>query len=45
MSQKELHRDYPLRRWLVLLAFALGVVALVGRAADLQIKHKQFLNC
>lgn len=44
MSQKELHRDYPLRRWMLLAAFGLGVVVLVGRAADLQIKHKQFLK-
>lgn len=44
MSNAELHRDHPLRRWLVLAAFAVGVVVLIGRAVDLQLKHKVFLK-
>lgn len=44
MSRAPIHRDYPLRRWLVLAAFAIGVVLLIGRAVDLQIKHKAFLK-
>lgn len=45
MSQTSLqHHDYPMRRWLVLGAFAIGVVLLFGRAVDLQLKHKVFLK-
>lgn len=39
-----LHRDFVMRRWLVLALFAVGALVLVGRAVDLQIKHKQFLQ-
>jgi len=44
VKQQQLHRDYPLRRWLVLGLFATGVVLLIGRAVDLQLKHKDFLK-
>ncbi|MEX0951350.1 MAG: penicillin-binding transpeptidase domain-containing protein [Gammaproteobacteria bacterium] len=43
-QQQAQSRDYPMRRWLVLLVFT-GVVAVLGwRTADLQIKHKDFLR-
>jgi len=44
MKTPESHRDYPLRRWLVLAVFTAGALLLVGRAVDLQIKHKEFLK-
>ncbi len=42
--QQPKHRDYLMRRWLVLAIFAVGVAVLMGRAADLQFKHKEFLK-
>ncbi|MCS3902247.1 cell division protein FtsI (penicillin-binding protein 3) [Methylohalomonas lacus] len=42
--QPALHRDFALRRWLVLMVFGVGVLVLIGRAVDLQIKHKDFLK-
>lgn len=36
--------DYPARRWLVLLLFAGAGAALLWRAVDLQLMHKDFLK-
>lgn len=44
MTASAMHRDCPLRRWLILGAFAAGALLLIGRAVDLQIKHKKFLQ-
>jgi cell division protein FtsI (penicillin-binding protein 3) len=44
MTNKSAIHDYPVRRGLLLLAFAAAACLLLWRAIDLQIKHKEFLR-
>lgn len=44
MSNKTAVHDYPVRRGLLLFAFALAACLLLWRGIDLQIKHKEFLR-
>jgi cell division protein FtsI (penicillin-binding protein 3) len=44
MNGKTMIHDYPVRRGLILLFFAVIACLLLWRAIDLQIKHKEFLR-
>lgn len=44
MTDKDIVHDYPVRRGLLLFAFAAAACLLLWRGIDLQIKHKDFLR-